>query len=211
MEGYGSFRYDHEGTPARRAHIIRDGVLEEFLNNRQTAAILGVAPNGSARSTEAHLAPLIRMTNTVFAPGEQDPRDIVSGVDSGYYVVGHRTPSIAESRENFRITAVKVYEIERGRLGRLYRDGGITAGHPQLLPVHRRRGQRPAGKPHTQLRQGPAHAGQAHEQRGPHYAGNCQVDRAGVIAIDYRFRANPSFPRRREPRRLKSRFLLSQE
>ena len=57
MEGYGSFRYDHEGTPGRRAHIIRDGVLEEFLNNRQTAAILGVSPNGSARATDAHLRP----------------------------------------------------------------------------------------------------------------------------------------------------------
>ena len=67
------------------------------------------------------------MTNTVFAPGESDPRDIISEVDSGYYVVGHRTPSIAESRENFRITAVKVYEIVRGQVGRLYRDGGITA------------------------------------------------------------------------------------
>ena len=127
MEGYGSFRYDHEGTPGRRAYIIRDGVLEEFLNNRQTAAILGVAPNGSARATEAHLVPLIRMTNTVFAPGERDPGDIVSEMDSGYYVMGHRTPSIAESRENFRITAVKVYEIKNGQLGRLYRDGGITA------------------------------------------------------------------------------------
>lgn len=127
MEGYGSFHYDHEGTPGRRAYIIRDGVLEEFLNNRQTAAILGVSPNGSARATEAHLAPLIRMTNTVFAPGERDPQDIIAEVDSGYYISGHRTPSIAESRENFRITAVKVYEIENGRLGRLYRDGGITA------------------------------------------------------------------------------------
>ena len=127
MEGYGSFRYDHEGTPGRRAYILRDGVLEEFLNNRQTAAILGVTPNGSARATEAHLAPLIRMTNTVFAPGGQDPADIIAEVDSGYYVAGHRTPSIAESRENFRITAVKVYEIENGQLGRLYRDGGITA------------------------------------------------------------------------------------
>ena len=127
MEGYGSFQYDHEGTPARRAYIIRDGVLEEFLNNRQTAAIMNVAPNGSARATEARLAPLIRMTNTVFAAGERDPREIISEVDSGYFVTGHRTPSIAESRENFRITAVKVYEIERGQIGRLYRDGGITA------------------------------------------------------------------------------------
>jgi TldD protein len=127
MEGYGSFKYDHEGTPARRAYIIRNGVLEEFLNNRQTAAIMGVTPNGSARATEAHLIPLIRMTNTIFAPGQQDPQSIISEVEDGYYVAGHRTPSIAESRENFRITAVKVYEIKNGQLGRLYRDGGITS------------------------------------------------------------------------------------
>ncbi|MBM3942116.1 MAG: TldD/PmbA family protein [SAR202 cluster bacterium] len=127
MEGYGSFKYDHEGTPARRAYIIRNGVLEEFLNNRQTAAIMGVAPNGSARATEAHLIPLIRMTNTIFAPGQQAPQRIISEVEDGYYVAGHRTPSIAESRENFRITAVKVYEIKNGQLGRLYRDGGITS------------------------------------------------------------------------------------
>lgn len=127
MEGYGSFKYDHEGTPARRAHIIRNGVLEEFLNNRQTAAIMGVPTNGSARATEAQLIPLIRMTNTVFAAGDRDPQDIIAEVDSGYYIEGHRTPSIAESRENFRITAVKVYEIENGQLGRLYRDGGVTS------------------------------------------------------------------------------------
>ncbi len=127
MEGYGSFKYDHEGTLPRRAYIIRDGILEEFLNNRQTSAIMGVPPNGSARATEAYLVPLIRMTNTVFAPGQQDPKDIIGEVDSGYYVSGHRTPSIAESRENFRITAVKVYEIRNGQLGQLYQDGGITS------------------------------------------------------------------------------------
>ena len=127
LEGYGSFKYDHEGTPGRRAYIIRDGVLEEFLNNRQTAAIMGTTPNGSARATESHLVPLICMTNTIFAPGDLDPGSIVADVDEGYYVAGHRTPSISESRENFRITAVKVYEIKNGQLGRLYRDGGITA------------------------------------------------------------------------------------
>ena len=127
LEGYGSFKYDHEGTPARRAYIIRDGVLEELLNNRQTAAVMGVEPNGSARATEAHLVPLIRMTNTIFAPGDRDPQEIIADDDKGYYIAGHRTPSIAESRENFRITAVKVYEINNGQLGQLYRDGGITS------------------------------------------------------------------------------------
>ena len=127
IEGFGSFKYDHDGTPAKRAYHIRDGTFEEFLNNRQTAAILGVEPNGSSRATESSLIPLIRMTNTVFAPGDRDPKEILVEVEEGYYVSGHRVPSVSESRENFRITAVKVYEIKNGQLGQLYRDGGLTS------------------------------------------------------------------------------------
>ncbi|MSQ41167.1 MAG: TldD/PmbA family protein [Dehalococcoidia bacterium] len=127
MEGYGHYLYDHEGTPARRVYHIRNGVYEEFLNSRQTAAVLGVAPNGSFKATDASLVPLIRMSNTVFAPGDRDPQDIIKEVERGYYVSGHRIPSVAESRENFRISAIKVYEIRNGELGKLYRDGGIMA------------------------------------------------------------------------------------
>jgi len=127
IEGFGSFKYDHDGAPARRAYHIRNGNFEEFLNNRQTAAILGVEPNGSSRATDASLIPLIRMTNTVFGPGNRDPQEIIREVEEGYYVSGHRIPSVSEARENFRITAVKVYEIKNGQLGQLYRDGGITS------------------------------------------------------------------------------------
>ena len=127
LPGYGHYRYDHEGTPARRVDHIARGVFVGFMNSRQTAAVFGGAPNGHYKATDAALVPLIRMSNTVFAAGERDPRDIVREVDRGWYVAGHRTPSIAESRENFRISARKVYEICNGELGRLYRDGGIAA------------------------------------------------------------------------------------
>jgi TldD protein len=73
------------------------------------------------------------MSNTVFAPGDRDPRDIIREVDHGYYLVGGKTPSIAESRENFRISAMKVYEIRRGELGQLLRDGGIMADSRAFL------------------------------------------------------------------------------
>jgi TldD protein len=69
----------------------------------------------------------------VFAGGERDAGDILREVDRGWYLAGHRTPSIAESRENFRISARKVYEIRDGRLGRLYRDGGIMADTREYL------------------------------------------------------------------------------
>lgn len=127
MDGYGHYIYDHEGTPARRVYHIQNGIYREFLNSRQTAAILGVQPNGSNRATDASLVPLIRMSNTVFSGGDRDPRDIIREVERGYYLAGHRIPSVAESRENFRISAMKVYEIRNGELGQLYRDGGISA------------------------------------------------------------------------------------
>ena len=127
LDGYGHYRYDHEGTPGRRVIHIEGGVFRGFLNSRATAAALGVEPNGSARASEAWHVPLIRMSNTFLMPGASDPAQIIAEVDRGYYVCGSLIPSIAESRENFRISARQVFEIEHGRLGRLYRAGSVIA------------------------------------------------------------------------------------
>lgn len=133
LPGFGHYRYDHEGTPGKRVYHIKEGVCREFMNSRQTAAILQVEPNGSYKSNDASVVPLIRMSTTVFEKGNQEVDEILSEVDSGYYLVGHRIPSIAESRENFRITARKVYEIKNGKVGQLFRDGGITADSRDFL------------------------------------------------------------------------------
>jgi TldD protein len=126
-DGYGHYRYDHEGTPGRRVMHFERGVFRGFLNSRATAAALGVEPNGSARATDARHVPLIRMSNTFFMPGERAPEEIIGEVDRGYYVCGSRIPSIAESRENFRISARRIYEIKRGQLGRLFRSGSVMS------------------------------------------------------------------------------------
>ncbi|MGH9345386.1 MAG: TldD/PmbA family protein [Terriglobia bacterium] len=125
LNGYGHYRYDHEGTPGRRMIHIDGGVFRGFINSRATAAALGVEANGSARASEAFHVPLVRMSNTFFMPGETPPERIIGEVERGYYVCGHLTPSIAESRENFRISARRVYEIDHGRIGRLYRSGSV--------------------------------------------------------------------------------------
>ena len=127
LTGYGHYRYDHEGTPSRRVTHIEGGVFRGFINSRATAAALGVEPNGSARASEAWHVPLIRMSNTFFLPGASDPAQMIAEVDHGDYVCGCLVPSIAESRENFRISSRKVYEIEHGRIGRLYRAGSVMA------------------------------------------------------------------------------------
>ncbi len=127
LYGYGHYRYDHEGTPAKRVAHIDRGIFRGFINSRATAAALDVEPNGSARSAEVYQVPLIRMSNTFFLPGETAPEKIISEVEHGYYVCGNLVPSIAESRENFRISARRVYEIDHGRIGQLYRSGSVMA------------------------------------------------------------------------------------
>jgi TldD protein len=127
LDGYGHYRYDHEGTPGRRVIHLDRGVFSGFLNSRATAAALGAEPNGSARASEGWHVPLIRMSNTFFMPGDTPPEKIIGEVEHGYLICGHQTPSISESRENFRISARRVYEIDHGQIGRLFRSGSVMA------------------------------------------------------------------------------------
>lgn len=125
--GYGYYRYDDEGTPAKRVYHIKDGIYQDFMNSRQTAAIVGATPNGHYKANSAAVVPLIRMSVSAIAPGQQSPDSIIKQVDHGYWCVGHRIPSISESRENFQIAPRLIYEIRNGRLGQVYRDGRVTA------------------------------------------------------------------------------------
>jgi TldD protein len=131
--GFGHYTYDAEGTPGKPVTVIKNGILKCFLNSRETSPILEQEANGSMRATVPSMVPLVRMTNTFFGPGRKNPENIIKEVKDGYFIVRHRTPSISESRENFRISAQKVYKIENGKLTKLYRGGGIMADSKNFL------------------------------------------------------------------------------
>jgi len=133
LPGYGHYEYDDEGTPAKRVIHIDKGIFRGFMNSRQTALILGVGPNGHYKAIDASYVPLIRMSTTVFGNGTREPQEIIGEIDHGYYLSGHRIPSISESRENFRVTARKVFEIKNGKLGEMFRDGGMMANTKDYL------------------------------------------------------------------------------
>lgn len=127
LEGaYGNYQYDDEGTKAKRVYHIKEGVYQDFMNSRATARIIGSEPNGHYKSVDASLVPLIRMSVSAIAPGRTDPMKIIGEVDHGYYAVGHRIPSISESRENFQIAPRLIYEIKNGKIGQVFRNGRIT-------------------------------------------------------------------------------------
>jgi len=133
MKGYGYYGYDSEGVKGKRVVHIEGGIFKGFLNSRETADILCEEPNGAMQTSGTQYIPVVRMTNTVFANGNRDPEEIINEVDEGYYLKGHHTPSIGESRENFSISARRVYKIEKGEIIKTYRSGGISSDSKNYL------------------------------------------------------------------------------
>src|SRR3989344_2526533 len=68
--GYGHYLYDDEGTPARRVYHIKNGIYNDFMNSRETAAIYGNEPNGHYKANDASVVPLIRMSTSAIAAGK---------------------------------------------------------------------------------------------------------------------------------------------
>jgi TldD protein len=133
VSGYGFYGYDSEGVKGKRVAHIENGIFRGFLNSRESAVVLGEEPNGAMQTSGSQYIPVVRMTNTVFAGGNSNPDEIIKEVDSGYYLQGHHTPSIGESRENFSISARRVSKIERGEIVKTYRSGGITSDSKKYL------------------------------------------------------------------------------
>ena len=133
LDGYGRYKYDDEGVLAKKVVHIDKGILNEFLNSRETAHILGKKPNGGMRAMSAEDVPLIRMNNTAIAAGSWKKEELLADTKDGYYVVGLKTPGIGETRQNFKITCWKLYRIENGGIGQLYRQGGITSDSPEFF------------------------------------------------------------------------------
>jgi hypothetical protein len=73
----GSLSIDDEGTPTNRTVLIEDGILTGYMQDRQNARLMGVAPTGNGRRQSYAHIPMPRMTNTIMLNGEADPAEIL--------------------------------------------------------------------------------------------------------------------------------------
>jgi TldD protein len=115
IDGFGLY-VRRRRTPAKRVYHFDKGISTASPTAARPA-IKRPSPTATTRPPTPRSCPSSACQHCL-CPGDRDPHDIIREVEDGYYVVGHRIPSIAESRENFRITAMKVYEIKNGRSAR---------------------------------------------------------------------------------------------
>jgi TldD protein len=113
---YGYYLYDDEGVKARRRFLYKEGVINEFLQNRESAAKLGVESNGSSRSINYDREAIVRMANTFVLPGESTEEELIEGVKDGIYMKSFTEWNIDDKRFNQRYVGREAYMIENGEL-----------------------------------------------------------------------------------------------
>lgn len=127
---YGFYLYDDEGVPARARHLYKNGVINEHLHNRWTAKVFGVESNAAARAMDYNSEPIIRMSNTYFAPGDYTFEELLEGVRLGVYLKSYMEWNIDDVRWGQRYVGLEAYLVENGELTRPVRNPAleITAG-----------------------------------------------------------------------------------
>ena len=120
----GNLPYDDEGVRRQKTYLIKNGKLNSFLHNRETAARMGQDPTGNARAISYRYEPIVRMTNTYIEEGEKSFEELIGSIDHGIYAkdaYGGQT-----QLEQFTFSAGHGFVIENGEIGPMVRDVVLT-------------------------------------------------------------------------------------
>ncbi len=129
----GSITVDDEGTPSGRTVMIEDGVLTGFIQDRQNARLMGVAPTGNGRRQSHAHAPMPRMTNTIMLGGAHAPEEIIGSVKRGLYAVNFGGGQVDITSGKFVFSAAEAYLIENGRVGAPVKGATLIGNGPDAL------------------------------------------------------------------------------
>jgi TldD protein len=113
---FGFYLYDEEGVKAGKRVLIKEGVVNEFLHNRETASVFGVQSNAASRSVAYDREPIIRMANTFLEPRDYSKEELIEDVKHGIYIKNFMEWNIDDRRFNERYVGLEAYRIENGEL-----------------------------------------------------------------------------------------------
>lgn len=112
----GSITIDDEGVPSQCNTLIKDGILQGYMQDKMNAQLMGVKPTGNGRrESYAHL-PMPRMTNTYMLAGESKFDDLIQSVDYGIYAPHFGGGQVDITSGKFVFSTSEAYLIEKGKI-----------------------------------------------------------------------------------------------
>jgi TldD protein len=133
--GLATAGYDDDGVPGQKWYIIKDGILNEYGNTRDTAPFIGESMSrGCSRATYYFDFPLNRIPNLYLEPGKKllSPQELISDTEDGIYIEGRGSFSIDQHRVNFQFGGDMFWEIKNGKKVRPLKDVLYKSNNPEF-------------------------------------------------------------------------------
>ncbi len=112
----GSLTIDDEGVPSQYNVLIKEGILQGYMQDKMNARLMGVKPTGNGRrESYAHL-PMPRMTNTYMLAGQSRFDDLIASVDRGIYAPHFGGGQVDITSGKFVFSTSEAYLIEKGKI-----------------------------------------------------------------------------------------------
>lgn len=129
----GSISVDDEGTPSGKNVLIEDGILVGYMQDRQNARLMGVAPTGNGRRESYAHTPMPRMTNTYMLGGNADPADVVAELKDGIYAVGFGGGQVDITNGKFVFSCTEAYRVQNGKIGAPVKGATLIGDGPTAM------------------------------------------------------------------------------
>jgi TldD protein len=128
----GSLNIDDEGTASMKTPLIEKGKLVGYIQDKLSAKILKMEPNGHGRRQSYQFNPIPRMGNTILAKGDSDPEEIIRSVKKGFYAVSYQGGQVQDSGK-FTFSVNMGYCIEDGKLTTPVKNATLIGTNVQIL------------------------------------------------------------------------------
>ncbi|MBV9387792.1 MAG: TldD/PmbA family protein [Chroococcidiopsidaceae cyanobacterium CP_BM_ER_R8_30] len=123
LGGRSTLGYDDEGVPAQDWYVIKDGILVDYLTDRETAYRLGRdSSNGCAYADSWASVPMVRIPNLGLEPGPDGSShtatlsEMIADTENGILIDGIGSFSIDQQRRNFQFGGDAFWKVEKGKV-----------------------------------------------------------------------------------------------
>jgi TldD protein len=127
--GRSTVGYDDEGVKAQSWYVVKDGILVDYLSDRETAHRLGrAASNGSSFADSWSSVPMVRIPNLGLEPGEAGGshtaslEEMIADTKDGILIDGVGSFSIDQQRRNFQFGGDAFWRVKNGKIAGMVKD-----------------------------------------------------------------------------------------
>jgi TldD protein len=129
----GSITIDDEGTKSSKNVLIENGILKNYMQDRQNARLMNMKPTGNGRRQSYSHYPMPRMTNTYMDNGTVDPQEIISSLKKGIYAVNFSGGQVDITNGKFVFSASEAYLVENGKIKQPVKGATLIGNGPDAM------------------------------------------------------------------------------